>query len=248
MPGLRGYSAQFKQYEGLVCNMLEFIGSHGGELLDPTGRRSALSTPATLRAVAFVRDQLMDHLTPRAALTYQEPESLALFAQGRAIFHRNWPYAWAIVNDPERSRVAGMVGLAPLPGTDVHGGTATLGGWLYGIHSLSPHAQEAWEFITFLTDTAQQRSFALAAGIAPSRRSLYEDRDVVAARPSLAQELTVLQTATARPRTPVYPAVSHVLQRFFSRALAFPDRDLAAEAAAADRQINHLLDLARRAP
>lgn len=247
LPGLRGYSAQFKQYEGLVCNMLEFIGSHGGELLDPTGRRSALSTPATLRAMSFVRDRLMDHLTPRAALTYQEPESLALFAQGHAIFHRNWPYAWAIVNNPERSPVAGAVGLAPLPGTDVHGGTAALGGWLYGIHSVSPHVQEAWEFVAFLTARAQQKSFALAAGIAPSRRSLYDDRDVLASRPTLAQELTVLQTATARPRTPVYPAISHVLQRFFSRALAFPDRDLAAEAAAADQQINRLLDLARSA-
>ena len=29
-PALRGYSAQFKQYEGLVCNMLEFIESNGG--------------------------------------------------------------------------------------------------------------------------------------------------------------------------------------------------------------------------
>ncbi len=32
-PGLRGYSGQFKQYEGLICNMLEYVEGNRGQLV-----------------------------------------------------------------------------------------------------------------------------------------------------------------------------------------------------------------------
>ncbi|MGB4996175.1 MAG: extracellular solute-binding protein, partial [Nitrospira sp.] len=49
-PTLRGYTAQFKQYEGLVCNLLEFIDGHGGSLLTSDGTHSTLGRPETLAA------------------------------------------------------------------------------------------------------------------------------------------------------------------------------------------------------
>jgi multiple sugar transport system substrate-binding protein len=246
-PTLRGYSAQFKQYEGLVCNMLELVGSHGGSLIQERDGTSTLATPDTLAALRFVRERLMERIAPRASLTYQEPESLAAFLQGQAIFHRNWPYAWEVANNPGRSRIAGKVGVAPLPGTADHPGVATLGGWLFGISALSAHQREAWTFMSFLSSEEIQKHFALAAGIAPSRRSLYDDPVLLEAHPHWRNQLTVLQSATPRPRTPVYPSVSHVLQRFFSRALAYPDIDLAGEAATADEQITRLMALTRSA-
>ena len=65
---------------------------------------STLDRPAALTAVRFVRDRIIGEISHRGVLAYEEPESLALFTQGRAIFHRNWPYAWAIANDPEKSQ------------------------------------------------------------------------------------------------------------------------------------------------
>jgi hypothetical protein len=41
----------------------------------------------------------------------------------------------------------------------------------------------------------------------------------------------------------VYPIVSHILQRYFSRVLAFPETDIVEEAKEADRQINRFLEL-----
>ncbi len=41
-PQLVGFSAQFKQYEGLVCNMMEFILGNGGALWDPIRMVSTL--------------------------------------------------------------------------------------------------------------------------------------------------------------------------------------------------------------
>ncbi|GKS59390.1 putative ABC transporter-binding protein [Nitrospira sp.] len=244
-PTLRGYSAQFKQYEGLVCNMLEIIGSYGGALIDEQSDTARLSSPETLAAIQFARTQLLGPMASRATLTYQEPESLAAFVRGNAVFHRNWPYAWEIANNPERSSIAGRVGVTSLPGSDGHQGVAALGGWLMGISTLSEHPDEAWDFIAFLTSHAMQRYFALQAGIAPSRTRLYNDPELLAANPQWRSQFAVLQSATARPRSPVYPALSHIMQRFFSRALAYPDLDLLPEARRAEQNMNRLLDLTR---
>lgn len=247
-PTLRGYSAPFKQYEGLVCHMLEFIAGHGGTLLTPDGTTSTLATPEALAAVRFVRDRVIGRLAPRAALTYQEPESLSVFLQAHAVFHRNWPYAWALANNQTRSTIAGKVGVASLPGFAAGQQAATLGGWLYGISAYSQHPDEAWALIEFLSSHAMQKKFAQEAGIAPSRQALFSDADLLVTMPQLNNHFAVLQSATARPRSPVYPAVSHLLQRYFSRALAIDDIDLAQEAALTDAHIDRLLALTRTAP
>jgi multiple sugar transport system substrate-binding protein len=247
-PALRGYSGQFKQYEGLVCSMMEFVGGYGGRLVTPDLRNSMLSTPATLAAVEFVRDQIVGRIASRAVLTYQEPESVVPFIQGNAVFHRNWPYTWEVANDPRRSKVAGKVGVVPLPRMAAgHPPTTALGGWLYAISPFSRHPREAWDFIRFISSAPLQRHFALAAGIAPSRAAVLQDEQVLEANPHFRAQLAMFDRATARPRTPLYPAVSNILQRYFSRALAYRDVDLPAEAKRADAQINRLLEVGRSA-
>lgn len=247
LPTLRGYTGQFKQYEGLVCNMLEFIGSYGGRLVDERMARAQLSDPRAIRAIEFVRTRLLGSLASPALLTYQEPESLNAFLRGNVVFHRNWPYAWEMARNPRHSSIADRVGVTSLPGTDDHPGVAALGGWLLGLNALSRHQPEAWAFVSFLTGDEMQRFFARRAGIAPSRSSLYDEPDLLAANPHWQSHLAVLRSATARPRSPVYPALSHIMQRFFSRALAFPALDLEAEARQADQDMDRLLALTRDA-
>ena len=247
-PALRGYSGQFKQYEGLVCNMLEFIESNGGRMVDEHGVRGALATPASLQAVRFVRERVVGHIASRALLMYQEPESLATFIQGNAVFHRNWPYAWEVANDPRRSSIAGKVGVTSLPHFPNGESVSALGGWLYGISAYSEHPEEAWTFIRFLSSYGMQKYFALRAGIAPSRTALFSDADLLEQHPFFHEQFAVFEGASPRPRSALYPALSHVLQRYFSRALAFADLDLAAEAASADRQILDLLALTEATP
>jgi len=242
-PGLRGYSGQFKQYEGLVCNMLEFIGSHHGTLISEDGSQSTLTLPPSIQAVTFVREQIINQLATPAVLTYQEPESLAIFVQGKAVFHRNWPYAWGIVDDPRYSKVVGKVGVGSLPHFPQGRKVSALGGWLYGMSAFSQHQEEAWKFIQFMTSADMQKFFAVKASLAPSRTALYRDREVLKTNPQYETFLPVFQTAMPRPRTPAYPIISNILQRYFSRVLAFQDTDILAEAQIADRQINRYLAL-----
>lgn len=243
-PHLVGFSGQFKQYEGLICNMMEYILSNGGALWDDKRLASLLDQPAALEAVRFVRDQIIGEISHRGVLAYEEPESLALFTQGRAIFHRNWPYAWKIANDPEQSRVAGNIGMMLLPGF-TGSGVAALGGWQLGVSRFSRKPDLAWRFVAFMTSIENQKRIALATGRAPTRVALYDDREITDRIPHLNSLLETFKRAAPRPATPVYVPLSNIMQRYFSSVLAVPNTDIQKRAALTARDMNRVLDLVR---
>ena len=114
-PDIWGFSGQFKQYEGLICDMMEFVMSNGGRLTDADTGKPLTSEKKALESVRFVRDKIIGAIAPMGVLTYEEPESLDLFIQGKVVFMRNWPYAWKVSNDPDRSKAVEKVGIAKLP-------------------------------------------------------------------------------------------------------------------------------------
>ncbi|HWP57714.1 MAG TPA: ABC transporter substrate-binding protein [Candidatus Acidoferrales bacterium] len=244
-PSLSGFSGQFKQYEGLVCNMMEYIMSNGGALVDETGLTSALDEPKARAAVRFVRDKIVGEIGRKGMLAYQEPESLAVFAQGKAVFHRNWPYAWEISNDPRQSKVSGAVGLSPLPYFPGGRSVSTLGGWQLAISRFSRQPELAWKFIAVMTGEQVQKEIALAMGRGPGRARLYRDPEVLEKNPQFAQLVEIVARAVPRPRTPVYAPLSNIMQRYFSAAIAVPDSNIEQLARIAARDMNRVLDLLR---
>lgn len=237
------YSGQFKQYEGLVCDMMEFIWSNGGSVMDQKTGRPTLVDRKVLDAVSFVRDRIIGKAAPKGAVNYEEPESLDLFIQGKAIYHRNWPYAWSVANDPDKSRVAGKVGVGRLPAFEHHSSASTLGGWQFGINKLSRYPQKAWRFIQHMTSHQAQKTLALDAGLAPTRRSVYDDHDVQEKMPHLKAFLPAFETARPRPRSPVYPMISQELQRFFSKAIVDKESDIKRLAKRTSARIEKLVTL-----
>jgi multiple sugar transport system substrate-binding protein len=242
-PGLFIYSGQFKQYEGLVCDMLEFIWSHGGVVLDPKTRNVRLGEQPAVQAVSFVRHEIIGRAAPRGAVNYEEPESLELFVQGRALFHRNWPYAWAVANDGKKSKVAGNIGVGMLPAFEGHSSASALGGWQFGISRWSQHPEAAWKFIRFMTSHESQKALALEAGLAPTRVAVYEDSQVQQKMPHLRHFLPAFQRARPRPLSPLYPMISQELQRFFSRAITDKDTDLEVLAGQTSQRIQRIVDM-----
>lgn len=243
-PTLKGYSGQFKQYEGLICNMLEFIKSNGGTILDKESTTVLLNDSKAIKAVSFVRDEIIGNIAPRGVLYYEEPESLALFIQGNAIFHRNWPYAWRELNNPEKSKVVGRVGVAPLPHFPEKKGASTLGGWQLGISKFSRHPQEAWKFIEFVGNPDIQKLIALKVGKAPARKRLYEDQDILTRNSQFNIKQAFLE-AVPRPITPLYPLISYVLQSYFSKAISDATSDIRILANRATEEINYYLSWER---
>jgi multiple sugar transport system substrate-binding protein len=176
-------------------------------------------------------------------LAYEEPDSLALFTQGRAIFHRNWPYAWEAANDSAGSKIAGRVGIASLPAFPGGPRVAALGGWQLAISPFSRKPDLAWKFVAFMTDHAMQKRIALATGRAPARKALYRDADVLKKNPQFESLFDTFVRAVPRPTTPVYVPMSNIMQRYFSSAVAAPDSDIDRLARLASRDVNRILDL-----
>ncbi len=248
-PQLVGFSGQFKQYEGLVCNMMEYILGNGGALWDETRMVSALDSPAALAAVRFVRDRIIGEISHRGVLAYEEPESLALFTQGRAIFHRNWPYAWAVANDPEKSKIAGKVGMTPLPGFSPGKGVAALGGWQIGISRFSQQTRPGLAFRGVhdrRRNAKAHRARHRPRADARSRSTMI--RKFRARFQTLKSLLETFKQAVPRPATPVYVPLSNIMQRYFSSVLALPNTDINQRAALAARDMNRVLDLLRERP
>jgi len=227
--GLEGFVWQGKQYEGLVCNVLEFLRSNGGDVLD--GGRVVLDSERNREALAFMADLVHRlHVTPDSVTTATEEPTRHLFGQGRAVFLRNWPYAWRLFQD-EGSRVHGKVGVAALPHFEGGASAATLGGWQLAVNANSRQPEAAEMLVGFLTSTAVQKELALAYGFQPSRVELYRDAALLAAQPFLGTLADVFVSARPRPVTPSYVRLSQVLQSEFSAAISglkTPDAALAA--------------------
>jgi multiple sugar transport system substrate-binding protein len=216
-PGMHGFVWQGRQYEGLVCNVLEYFWSHGGAVL--RDGRVVLDSPDNRAALSFLRGLIASGVTPEFVSTLTEEPSREIFGRGGAVFLRNWPYAYRLFEQPG-SAVRGKVGVSALPHFAGHRSAAALGGWQLGVNRYSKHPQAAERLAQYLTSSAAQRALALAYGYNPPRRALYRDPELLAAQPFLAELRAVYEHARPRPVTPDYVRLSQVLQAEFSGALA----------------------------
>ena len=231
-PDLYGFVWQGKQYEGLVCNALEYIWSFGGE----APATDAVAT-ASAHGLSTMRSLVTAGITPDLVTTLTEEPSRVIFGRGRAVFLRNWPYAWNLF-ERDGSAVRGKVGVSALPHAPGHAAAATLGGWQLGVNRYSQRRQAAERLAAFLASPAAQRALALAYGYSPPRRSLYSDPELGAAQPFLASLRGVFETARPRPVSPYYVALSQEMQAQFSAVLTgrrAPEAALAVISQAAKR-------------
>jgi len=217
-PRLRGFVWQGKQYEGLICNVLEVLWSAGGEVLDERGK-VVLASASNREALTFLRNLIGEgRVSPPMVTTADEETTRRLFGEGRALFMRNWPYAWVLFQK-EGSAVRGKVGVAPLPHFPGHDSAAALGGWQLGINRFSRHSKEAEALLLYLTSPEVQRTMAIETGYNPTRKALYNDPALAAAQPFTAGLRDLFFSARPRPLSPYYPMLSQIMQPEFSAVL-----------------------------
>ncbi|QYF92587.1 ABC transporter substrate-binding protein [Massilia sp. PAMC28688] len=191
-----GYAWQGSTYEGLTCNGLEWILSHGGGTIVAPGGAVTVDNPATIAALRMARSWIGD-ISPPAVLGAREEESRAMFQSGQAVFLRNWPYVWSVVNEPD-SPVRGKVGIAVLPrGPGGEAGT-TLGGHQLAVSKFSRHPALAIDLVLFLTGKDEQKRRAILLGRNPTIGALYRDPQLLAVNPY--QEILRAAAAGATPR------------------------------------------------
>lgn len=237
-PQLHGFIWQGRQYEGLVCNVLEYLWGSGGEVIDGAGR-VIIADSAAAAALAFMRRLIEEKISPPLVTTANEEMTRHIFGSGRALFMRNWAYAWSLMQ-AENSPVRGKTGVTVMPHFPGGQSAATLGGWQLGVNRFSRHPEAAVALVKFLTRRSSQKFIALHNGLKPVWKDLYADAELVAAQPFIADLLPVMLAARPRPVTPYYLMISQILQAEFSAIITgikSPEKGLDA----AQRQIEFLL-------
>ena len=241
-----GFVWQGARYEGLVTVFVEHLAAFGGSILDPAGHVTVDAEPA-VAALTFMRDAIgRDGVVPPAVLTWQEEQTRLAFQNGQAVFMRNWPYAYALMEDAADSAVAGRFAVAPVPGQPGGAAAAALGGSTLAVNAYSDQPDDAYALIDFLLQPAQMIERAAMAGQFPSRSALY-DGDALAATLSIppAEARRFIASAVPRPVSPVYSQLSNILQVSLHRALTRQQEPRAAlgEAAAEMRALLTRLQL-----
>ncbi|MEW2423613.1 ABC transporter substrate-binding protein [Streptomyces nigra] len=224
--GLDGYAGQFLPYEGLTVNAAEAVYSAGGSILGDEGERVTVNSEAARDGIDFLARGVREGWIPRQALTYKEEESKQAFQDGRLLFLRNWPYAYAVAS-AEGSPVAGKIGAVPLPGPDGPG-TSVLGGSNLAVSTHARHPDSAARLLAYLTSEHVQRQVLTRGALPPVRADLYEDPELVRRFPYLPTLRESVRTAAPRPKSPRYGQVSLVVQAVVRDAMAGHDTPEAA--------------------
>ena len=195
-----GHVYQGSNYEGGVCNGLEYIWAHGGDVLDPADpTKVVIDSPESAAGLATERATVERGISPEAIVTFTEPESDAAFRNGDSVFMRNWPYVFGMVLGGDAKIKLDQMGVAPLPaGEGGSQGFSTLGGWNLFINSASDLKDEAWELIKFLTTPEAIKFRAIEGSYLSPLQETYEDQEVTSKVP--VYEVVAQITDKIRPR------------------------------------------------
>src|SRR5215204_2762087 len=217
-----GFVFQGADYEGGVCDGLEYIRTHGGDVLGPEDpSKVIIDSPEAAAGLETWHSMIADGVSPQAVSTYKETETEPAFlGAGGSVFARNWPYMYALAGTSGYKVQPDQIGITPIPVAPGNSSSSTLGGWNFFINAASDKPDEAWEFIKFMTDPETLKTNAIEGSRLPPRRSLYEDQEILEKVPvaRLGKE-AIIANSTPRPVSPYYSDMSLKLSEQFNAAL-----------------------------
>lgn len=212
---LQGFVFQGNAYEGLTCDALEWVKSNGGGQIVEADGKISINNPKAAEALERAKGWI-GTISPKGVLAYQEEESRGVWQTGKAVFMRNWPYAFSLGNKDD-SAVKGKFDVVPLPaGGEGGGSAATLGGWNLAVSKYSKHQAEAIKAIMYLSSAKIQKANALEQTHLPTVVSVYDDADVKAKQPVLVKWKDVFLAAVPRPSAPTKTKYNEVSNQFWT--------------------------------
>ena len=211
-PDIWGLVFEAAAGEGLTSNAIEWLTSLGGApILDADGD-VALDTPDTRATLRRVRSWI-GRISPPEVTGMTNEDARRFFQDGRAVFMRNWPYAYAPSQNAD-SPLRGLVGVTTVPGGGAGQGRGVHGGWYMGVSQHSRHPEIAADLVLHMTSQAEQLHRALFQSQNPTRPALYVDPDVRAISDFFEIVYDGLQSAVSRPNAQLRMSYIHVSTLF----------------------------------
>jgi multiple sugar transport system substrate-binding protein len=214
-----GYLFQGANNETGVCNGLEYIWTHGGEVLD--GDKVIIDSPESVAGLTTEQSMISEGVAPQAVANYTFSGSDIAFLNGDSVFCRNWSYMYGLAGNPEMSKIKReQVGVSPLPvGEGQSQRASCLGGWNMLISTSSEMQDEAWEFVRFMTSEENQKEYSITASTLPTLKTLYDDREILEEVPVVDLSKEALQNARPRPVSPYYSQMSPEMAEQFNNVI-----------------------------
>jgi trehalose/maltose transport system substrate-binding protein len=213
-PDFWGFVWQGNAYEGLTCDALEWVKSHGGgSIIEPDGTIS-INNEMAVKAIERAKGWI-GTISPDGVTGFAEEDARNMWQAGNAAFMRNWPYAYKL-GQADDSPIKGKIGAAAIPGETEGQSAASLGGWQLAVSKYSKNPEVAADVALFQASTAEQKRRAIKGSFSPTVMSLYQDKDVLEAVPFFGSLYDVFINAVARPSTVTAPRYNEVSTLFFN--------------------------------
>jgi trehalose/maltose transport system substrate-binding protein len=210
-----GFVFQGKSSETVTCDAIEWVYSYGGGTIIEPDKKVSINNPNAIKALEEAKSWV-GSIAPSGVVTYDEEPSRNVWQSGNSAFMRNWPYAYALGQDP-KSPISGKFDVTILPkGPGADGkNAACLGGWQLMVSTYSKNADAAADLVKYLSSPEIQKRRAIELSMLPTRPALYSDSDVLAKNGWFKNMTEVLQNAVARPSTVTGADYNQISTAFF---------------------------------
>lgn len=208
-----GYVMRAAQGNAAVADFMPIFWAFGGEMFDESGRPT-VNSPEGIAALEFMLE--LGKYSPPGYASFNADEVGAHLLQGTAAMSINWPAWISSFDDASKSKVLGQMEFTTLPGAQKPG-QAEIGNWLIAIPRDSQNTAAAMDFLLWAT-SAEQMKRSAQRGNPPTRRSLFNDPELVAKNPAYPAQLRSLETSRPRPRTPQWNEIENAFGIFLSKA------------------------------
>jgi multiple sugar transport system substrate-binding protein len=208
-----GYVMRAEQGNAAVADFMPIFWAFGGEMFDASGK-PAVNSPEGIAALQFMLE--LGKYSPPGYVSFNASDVGAHLLQGTAAMSINWPAWISSFSDPAKSKVIGKIEFTTLPSGQKQG-QAEIGNWLIAIPRDSRNAADAMDFLLWAT-TAQQMKQSAQRGNPPTRRSLFNDAELVSKNPAYPAQLRSLESSRPRPRTPYWNEIENAFGIFLSKA------------------------------
>ena len=210
---VHGYVMRAAQGNAAVADFMPIFWAFGAEMFDDSGRPT-VNSPEGIAALEFMVE--LGKYSPPGYASFNADDVGAHLLQGTAAMSINWPAWISSFGDEAKSKVMGKMEFTTLPGAKKPG-QAEIGNWLIAIPRDSQNAQLAVEFLMWAT-TAEQMKKSAQRGNPPTRKSLFQDAELVQKYPAYPAQLRSLESSRPRPRTPYWNEIENAFGIFLSKA------------------------------
>ena len=208
-----GYVMRAAQGNAAVADFMPIFWAFGAEMFDSDGKPT-VNSPEGIAALEFMLE--LGKVSPPGYASFNADEVSAHLLQDTAAMSINWPAWISAFSDPARSKVIGKIEFATLPDARKTG-QAEIGNWLIAIPRYSQNVEAAMDFLLWAT-TAEQMKRSALRGNPPTRKSLFQDPELVAKFPAYPAQFRSLSTSRPRPRTPQWNEIENAFGIFLSKA------------------------------